>query len=163
MAIRIDEKDVFFSNMTLEDLPSVLEIERALFIDPWPEKAFIEDIENPFSKAVVIKNHEDIIYGYIIYWRAADEIHILNIAVHPQKQRKGYGKMLLEYAIKDGILSNFNYIVLEVRMGNIPAQELYKKYGFVIIGIRKKYYKNGEDALVLFLDLKDPILRNKIE
>jgi len=136
-----------FRPMTEEDISEVYKIECLLFKDPWPLKSFQYEIKNnnisfPF---VVEENHE--IIGYIICWYYMNELHIGNIAVIPNRQRKGIGKFMLQKVFE--YFPDFYKAILEVRESNKKAINLYMTFGFETIYRRKAYYPNGEDAFVM--------------
>ena len=82
-----------------------------------------------------------------------DEVHIISIAVRRNFRRQGIGQLLLQKALQQSRTYKFNEVTLEVRKSNTAAKNLYAKYGFQLVGIRKGYYKdNFEDALVMTLD-----------
>jgi len=92
--------------------------------------------------------------GYVCFWLFANEIQVINIAVHPEKRNQGLGYSLLTKMIKDGIDKGMQTIWLEVRESNMPARVLYQKLGFGAIGRRTRYYKDtDEDAIVMALRL----------
>ncbi|MBV8802990.1 MAG: ribosomal protein S18-alanine N-acetyltransferase, partial [Gammaproteobacteria bacterium] len=91
------------------------------------------------------------IVGFILFFSKVGEGHILNVGVHPDYQRRGYGQLLMEKILAVAAEEMLNKIYLEVRYSNEGAIALYKKMGFVPIGVRKNYYKNHdhyEDAFV---------------
>ena len=93
------------------------------------------------------------IAGFVGYWKMVDEVHIISIAVRRNFRRQGIGELLLQKALQQSRTYKFNEVTLEVRKSNTAAKNLYAKYGFQMVGIRKEYYKdNFEDALVMTLD-----------
>ena len=95
-------------------------------------------------------NRLDFIPGFVGMWFMADEAHVTAIAVLESHQRQGIGELLLIGCIELSILRNADVVTLEVRVSNTLAQGLYKKYGFEIVGSRKKYYTdNKEDAYIM--------------
>ncbi len=123
-----------------EDIPAAVEIENLSFSSPKPESLFRQD-EN---KYLVAKENGKMV-GYIGLEKIVDEIHIINMAVHPENRKQGIGKRLLEKVLNDR-----DIFYLEVRVSNLAAQKLYEKYGFKKAGIRKNYYEdNGEDAFTM--------------
>lgn len=92
---------------------------------------------------------QDII-GFASMWVMADEAHITNVAVRSSYQRQGIGEILLISIIDLAAELNASIVTLEVRVSNLPAQNLYHKYGFVQVGLRQGYYTdNREDALLM--------------
>lgn len=90
------------------------------------------------------------VVGYCGFWRAADEAHISTIAVDPEYRRQGIGQLLLIAAIDTAVDLGANIMSLEVRVSNIAAQNLYRKYGFEVVGRRPRYYSDSrEDALIM--------------
>jgi len=138
--------------MTLEDVPSVIDLDRKSFSLPWPERSFrFELTANPASRCWVAQLDEKIV-GMIVVWLIIDEAHVATLATHPDFRRRGVGTKLLSHALRymmdEGARSSF----LEVRESNISAQELYRKFGYEASGRRPRYYKdNDEDAVLMNL------------
>jgi ribosomal-protein-alanine N-acetyltransferase len=96
------------------------------------------------------ENYNDFICGYVGFWVMADEAHITTIAVSEELQRRGIGELLLLTVFNRARELYANVVTLEVRVSNIGAQNLYLKYGFKQVGVRKHYYTdNREDAYVM--------------
>ncbi len=94
------------------------------------------------------------IMAYVALYHTLDEMEILNIAVDPQARRQGLGYYLLQKTVQTAKGLGVERMVLEVRVTNTPARNLYEKLGFISVGIRKKYYTDtGEDACVYALAL----------
>jgi [ribosomal protein S18]-alanine N-acetyltransferase len=125
----------------------VEEIEQICFSYPWSLKLFEEELSNPTSICLKITSEEDVLAGYIILRDIVDEMHIMSIAVHPEFRGLGLAKKLMEVSEKD--FCGGKLMLLEVRVSNVPAVELYKKLGFKQLYVRKKYYPDGEDAIVM--------------
>ena len=102
---------------------------------------------------IVAKNDEGILIGFAGIWKSVDDIHITNIAVRNNFKRQGIGSLLLEKLLEYCIEYGTKAITLEVNHTNIPAIELYSKYGFEKVGTRKKYYNNIDDAIIMTLEL----------
>ena len=139
--------------MTLEDVPSVVELDKLSFSLPWPERSFRYELtENPASRGWVVESDGRIV-AMLVAWLMVDEAHIATISTHPDVRRQGIAKKLLAHALQymksEGAVSSF----LEVRAGNIAAQEMYRKFGYKVSGRRKRYYKdNDEDAILMMLE-----------
>lgn len=140
--------------MSEADLPQILELEQKCFPDsPWPEKEFLYELhENPFSCVQVLEEDGKIV-GYIDWWILYDKAQLANIAVDPDYRGRGYGKQLLEACIRDANEKGCETLSLEARVSNTPAISLYHSYGFIDAAIRKRYYENGEDAILMVLPL----------
>ncbi len=93
------------------------------------------------------------IVGAAGFWMMVDEAHITTIAVRNTHRGRGLGELLLVQAIDMARAMNAQVVTLEVRVSNTVAQDLYEKYGFVKMGVRKGYYTdNGEDAFIMTTD-----------
>jgi ribosomal-protein-alanine N-acetyltransferase len=142
--------------MTAADTGAVYAIEQVVSLAPWSEKLFSDCIEVGYECWVLLE--DKIIIGFGILSYAANEAHILNLAIEPSKQHQGHGQKVLQHLLEMAKIHGSEEIFLEVRESNSVAQELYKKFNFVEIGIRKGYYEsvNGaerEDALTFALPL----------
>ncbi|OPY78473.1 MAG: Acetyltransferase YpeA [Syntrophorhabdus sp. PtaU1.Bin153] len=139
--------------MALEDLDEVIEIEQLSFVSPWTRRLFEETLGSSISTSFVVKRG-GLTVGYIILYSVESEAHILNIAVHPEYRRKGYGASLINHVVDHFKARRVTEFFLEVREGNTGAISLYSRYGFEKIGKRKKYYtETNEDAVVMRLSL----------
>jgi len=148
--------EVVIRPMTLDDLPQVLEIDRLSFPIPWPERSYrFELSENPSSTLLVATRKEagcTRLAGYIGFWLIVDEAHISTLAVHPRFRRQGIGSGLLEAALEQAAGKGADFATLEVRVSNQVAIDLYRRFGFHVVGRRAKYYRdNDEDALLMTL------------
>lgn len=142
--------------MTLDDVPAVVDLDQKSFSLPWPERSFrFELTDNPASRCWVAEVDERIV-GMIVVWLIVDEAHVATIATHPDFRRKGIAKRLLSHALRKLIEQGARSSFLEVRESNLPAQELYRKFGFEETGRRRHYYKdNDEDAILMNLSSLD--------
>lgn len=134
------------SLMTFEDLDSVLEIENSCFSDPWPRKNFEDELLKPDLCRLFVEKEQDEIVSFGSMWLMFENCDIVNIAVNPKFQRKGYGQRMLNKLIEEASNNNCEFVHLEVRVTNQPAINLYKKNGFETVRTRQHYYSNGEDA-----------------
>ncbi len=137
-------------NMTAEDIPAVVEIEKECFSLPWSEKSFAESIAREDTIFLVCEENTDIITGYIGMYLSFDEASITNVAVASQFRKKGCGEQLVIAAKEAAKAAGADSIFLEVRVSNEAAISLYKKQGFENLGIRKKFYEHPvEDAIIM--------------
>lgn len=128
-------------------------LDKKCFTIPWSQKSFENEAENEFASYIVAKDNQKCI-GYCGFWRTYDEGDITNVAVSPSYRRQGIGAMLVSQMIKRAIQMNLKSMSLEVRKSNLAAQKLYEKFGFEVIGERKRYYSdNNEDALIMLIKL----------
>ncbi len=149
-------KDNIFIRLSDEvDLDDILEIEPLSFgAHHWSRDAFeseFSSIHTCYLSAILSVNSIKKCVGYVGSWIIEDEGHITTMAVHPNYRSLGIADKLLYNLISTLINKSVKWLTLEVRSSNTPALNLYKKYGFKQIGIRKKYYQdNGEDGLILW-------------
>ncbi len=133
-----------------EDLPGVETIERASFGDPWPRAALRDELRPDGLRLPFVAERGGAVVGYLMAWRAGDELHILNLAVAPAERRAGTGTLLLTAALAAAAEAGLTLATLEVRVGNAPARAFYARHGFAASGLRRRYYRdNGEDALIM--------------
>ena len=137
-------------------IEEILGIERASFPSPWSYNAFKAETEKAISNLWALID-EGILAGYICFWILEDEMHLMNLAIHPEKRGKGLGEFLLTRMIEKGASGRARNIWLEVRPSNIRARGLYKKKGFLDVGVRPNYYsETKEDAIMMSLELPVP-------
>lgn len=137
--------------MGLEDLMQVIIIENKCFSDPWSENLFMQEILVSEYAHFYVLTVEDRVMGYGGVWVFLDESHVVNIAVDPQEQGKGYGRALMEQLISYSMSHGYVNMTLEVREHNESAIALYESMGFEVKGRRPKYYvADGEDALIMW-------------
>ncbi len=133
------------------DLGQILIIERQSFRSPWSRRLFEETLSSTTGAGFVVSEGH-LVTGYICFYTVEDEAHILNIAVHPVHRGKGMASALIGRLIGESGSRGITRFFLEVREGNDAAIHLYEKYGFIVVGKRKRYYTDtDEDALVMHL------------
>lgn len=139
---------MLISKMYLSDLDSISNILTSDFNDFWSYNIFKEELLNNNSYYFkAIQNDE--ILGFAGIWVCIDEAHITNIVTKKNYRNTGIGTLLLENLIKFSNSLSLKSITLEVNESNFPAINLYKKLGFEILGVRKKYYNNTKNALIM--------------
>lgn len=139
--------------MQESDLPAVMKIERSSFSCPWEETSFREGLRqgNRYVYFLVSRHYQNPI-AFINFWVVEDDAHIANFAVSPDYRNQGVGKYLLAESLVYIRKLGGTHVSLEVRVSNIPAQHLYRQFGFRIVAVREKYYMdNREDAYVFQL------------
>jgi ribosomal-protein-alanine N-acetyltransferase len=156
--------------MRLRDIEEVMEIERISFISPWSARAYrYELLDNDSSHYFVARQRwtersgsgllararrslgagiRPAVLGYGGFWLRHGEAHISTIAVQPNWRRRGIGELLLVAMLDRATELGAERATLEVRVSNVTAQNLYYKYGFQQVGLRRHYYHDSnEDAL----------------
>ncbi|MCI5788307.1 MAG: ribosomal protein S18-alanine N-acetyltransferase [Acholeplasmatales bacterium] len=134
--------------MEFRDIKKVVELEEKYLLESLGEKLLASELseKNNGVSFYVIEN-DDVVIGYIGRYYFFQEAEVLNFVVDESYQRQGYGQKLFDKMVKD--MKDVKKITLEVRASNIKGINFYTKNGFKQVGVRKKYYKNGEDALLL--------------
>lgn len=136
--------------LTYSDLPRVLAIERRSFPTPWSLAMFVLELSKPSGICLAAATDEGFA-GYLICSRYADVWHLMNVAVAPERRRRGIAAALLRRMFEDaGPDARYT---LEVRTSNSEAIAMYRRFGFRAAGRRRRYYHdNGEDALIMWLE-----------
>lgn len=147
--------NIKLTQITEDDIDAVLGIEKLSFPSPWSKRLFLDELANPNSHIILAKDDMGHILGFACFWIVLDEAHILKVVVHPGFRRQGVAKRLLSYVLGYAKEKRVNYFALEVRHLNEAAIELYKGFGFKVVGVRKGYYTDtGEDAVLMELEDK---------
>lgn len=143
------------SFMTLEDLNSISSTLNTAFDSFWNYNIIKSEIDNPDSFVLVAKENNQII-GFAGIWKAVDIMHLMDIVVAKAYRRKHIASLLLEEIINLSLKNDINELTLEVSQNNLPAINLYTKFGFKELGIRKNYYGVNNNAIImtLYIDKK---------
>jgi ribosomal-protein-alanine N-acetyltransferase len=165
--------------MTEADIAQVAEIEHQSFPTIWPQTAYRRELANHLARYLVLVDRSeppvpdpapprrrtffdlfrrksppqdttDYIVGYVGVWLMVDQAHVVAIAIRDSYRRRGLGELLLCEAIDLALANGQESVTLEVRRSNAGAQQLYDKYRFLKVGVRRRYYTdNHEDALIM--------------
>jgi ribosomal-protein-alanine N-acetyltransferase len=139
--------------MTREDLDEVARLEKICFSDPWSRKCFEEELEQQFCMPLVIMRDGRIV-GYASLWHVEEQMEIANFAVSPEHRRRGIGRRLMQEVLLESKEKGCTSVVLSVRESNLPAENLYREFGFKEVGRRKRYYRYPvEDAVIMVKEL----------
>jgi len=106
-----------------------------------------------YGSEIFVADIGNFVVGYVVLQHKWEDSKIMSLAVRKEFRRRGIGSMLLKRAIESSKERGKKRILLEVRVSNKPAQNLYKKFGFKTIGFLPNYYADGEDAYLMCLDL----------
>lgn len=148
--------DTEIMEMKEADLDEVMAIERSSFAAPWSKRLFRETLAFPLSvNFVARKKVDNTMVGYANFYLIGNEAHMLNIAIALESRRKGFAEKLLARALQVLKEKKAAEFFLEVRESNADAIKLYRKFGFTMIGKRKKYYtETNEDAIVMHMKVE---------
>ncbi len=145
--------DMVIGPMHLNDLDSVMEVERASFSSPWSRQAFVRELTDNMYAHYLVARVGGKLFGYAGMWLVMGEAHVTNIAIHPDFRGHGHGERLLRRLMEEAVNGHANRMTLEVRRTNLVAQRLYDKLGFTAQGLRKRYYTDtNEDAIIMWND-----------
>lgn len=151
---------------THADLPAIVAIDRASFAQPWLPRSFERALRDEKTIALVAQAHTAItrtskattgeettdgeIIGYGIAYTVGDEGEIATLAVAASARGRGLGAALLRTLLRRcAAQAGARQVFLEVRAGNVAAQRLYERCGFAPAGLRRRYYADGEDAILM--------------
>ncbi len=136
--------------LAYSDLPGVISVERRSFPAPWSLAMFVLELSKP-SGICLAATVGDELLGYLVCSRYDRVWHVMNVAVAPERRRRGVASRLISQLIAEA--GDELPFTLEVRVSNRDAIAMYEKLGFRSAGVRPRYYQdNGEDALIMWLD-----------
>jgi ribosomal-protein-alanine N-acetyltransferase len=113
-----------------------------------------EELSRPRA-TVLVDERDGEVAGWIVIWTVVDEIQILEVAVAPAARRRGVATSLLRAALGPEHCNDASVAMLEVRAGNAAAIGLYEKEGFAAVGRRRRFYSDGEDAVLMNRQLSE--------
>jgi ribosomal-protein-alanine N-acetyltransferase len=148
MLSAIRGSNIFIVPMNVEHLDDIVEIDNDYSTKPWSRELFINELNNRFSYNFTILHQNDIA-GFINFWHICDLIELNNFAIKYNYRNRGLGRKFLKFIIKLADFLKTKKIFLEVKSDNIIAYNLYKSEGFMEIGVRKGYYSDGRDAILM--------------
>lgn len=164
MAVRIPDElpvppgdmQVHLAPMRRRHLRSVLRIESLVYPRPWTLSLFVSELALRSTRAYYVARIDGYVVGYCGLMLAGDDAHVTTLAVDPAWHRRGIATRLLANAVRLAKERSVRNLTLEVRVGNDPAQALYRRFGFHPAGVRKGYYvETNEDALVMWAEAID--------
>ncbi len=138
--------------MHAADLAAVEAIERQGFATPYPANTFLEQIALPHGRVTVAEVRSGAtttVVGFCNYWLLAGELQLLAIGSHAAYRRRGVAHALFAEMAQAAQTTDVTQALLEVRAGNHAAITLYVSYGFAHVAVRRGYYRDGEDAVVM--------------
>ena len=146
--------DIKILPMKKSDVDAVIKIEEKAYGEHhWSKESFLNELSNNLARYYSVYANTGELVAYAGCWQILEEVHITNIAVSPDFRRQKIAERLVRQLIDDCYKNKAKYLTLEVRVSNIAAINLYKKYGFKSLGVRKGYYQNNnEDALIMWTE-----------
>lgn len=154
--IDVQPGEVELVTMRRRHLRPVLRIEGQVYPRPWSAALFLQEIARKSDRLYLVAKIDGEVVGYGGSMATGPEAHITTIAVDPAFQRRKIGTRLLIALIDGAIEKECRSVSLEVRRSNLPAQQMYERFGFKPVGIRRGYYiETGEDAIVMWAEAID--------
>lgn len=154
----VDAAALRFVEVGLADLDTLVDIEAAAYPFPWSRGNFIDSLNAGYLARKRIDAAGQWV-GYFIAMPGVQEVHLLNLTVAPAHQRRGHARAMLDELVRESRVLGAQRLWLEVRTSNLRAQEIYRRYGFREVGLRRGYYPAGalarENAIVMSLILGD--------
>ncbi|GIH45357.1 ribosomal-protein-alanine N-acetyltransferase [Microbispora rosea] len=152
------QAEVVLRRMTHEDLPAVMDIERTTFpADAWSEAMMRGELaDQPRTRHYVVAEVGERVVGYAGLAAAGDQADVQTIAVLADHRRAGVGTALMDALLTEAARRGAVSVFLEVRADNPPAQAMYERFGFRRLGLRRRYYEDGTDAITMVKDLGPP-------
>jgi ribosomal-protein-alanine N-acetyltransferase len=144
----VTKRPVAIRGARAEDVPALVALGERCFPDPWNAVSFAEELRGTAAR-IWLAHSDATLAGYLVARFVAGECHILALAVAPECRRGGIAKELVAVALTDRSRGPVAVAHLEVRRGNRGAQAFYRSCGFEPVGVRSRYYPNGEDAVLL--------------
>jgi [ribosomal protein S18]-alanine N-acetyltransferase len=140
--------------LELVDLGAIEVIEQRAYPTPWSRSMFASELAKPTSICLGAFEGDELV-GYVINSRYVDAWHVMNVAVDPDRQRRGIATALLQRLFELTSDDERRGYTLEVRVSNEGAIKLYEQLGFEARGVRRGYYTdNREDALIMWRDAR---------
>jgi len=137
------------------DIAQVLDIEKQAYSHPWTRGNFADALRSAYPAQMLCAGPN--VLGYLVAMKGVDEVHLLNLTVAPDFQRQGWARLMMEGLFLWSRGQGARQLWLEVRVSNSRALEVYRRFGFVQMGVRKQYYplapNRREDAVVMSLKL----------
>lgn len=152
------DAEIRITRLGLESLDEIVAIENACYAKPWSRESFSSELTQlPYSRLwgsrlAGIGGDAGFLAGFAVVWVIAGEGHLANLATVPALRRRGHARALMHAALDDARRRAAQFMLLEVRAGNLAAITLYREFGFRDYGSRPKYYEDGEDALLMRVD-----------
>lgn len=146
---------IVIDRMREADVPQVVAIDaNAEGSSAWDEAQVRGELERAWAHLWVSRHGEGPV-AFVCTWHVADELHVLNVATHADHRRRGHARRLLEHALSFAAERRVRLVLLEVRRSNAAAIGLYRRFGFIAMGVRERYYGDGEDAVEMLLRLDE--------
>jgi ribosomal-protein-alanine N-acetyltransferase len=146
-------ENVTIEPMRKRDIKAVVAIETKVYPKPWSAALFQSELALAETRCYLVAREGRSVVGYGGIMMALSDGHITTLAVDPLRRRSGIAMRIMLLLVREAIRRGAQAMTLEVRLTNRAAQELYRRFGFVPVGVRKDYYdfpSGREDALIMW-------------
>ena len=140
--------------LTPADLEACLSLDHAALNGLWNREQWLKELQEPQRLCIGLLEHGQLL-AMACGWLVVDELHITAVAVMPQRRRQGLGHRVLQGLLEEASRRGAIHATLEVSSSNQAAAGLYARSGFATAGIRRRYYRNGDDALIQWVVIGD--------
>ena len=148
--------------MSLEDLDGVLALEREVYPEPWSAAIFQDELSRGNRRYLAAEDDEGLA-GYGGLMIIDEDAHVTTLAVAARARQQKLGTRIMLELVEESLAAGCRNLTLEVRVSNQPARDLYQRFGFAPVGLRKNYYRT-EDALVMWvIDIDEPEYRERLD
>jgi ribosomal-protein-alanine N-acetyltransferase len=144
--------EVILDRMEESDLEEILQMETSVDLSPWSRPSFLEEMKLPFSHCYVLRKGEPPAVqtiGYLCFRTVGDESDLLKMGIHPKERRKGYGRQLMRFYTGFCQSEGIRTFHLETGSSNEAAIGLYRSFSYYPVGVRPRFYRGREDALLM--------------
>ena len=153
--------DMRIRRMTEADIEAVSNLEVQIYPEPWSVGVFHDEFGQA-NRIYYVAEGNSGIGGYGGVMVLEQDAHITTLAVSPAARKQGLGKRMMLELVDAALDAGAKHLTLEVRVSNLPARDLYQRFGFAPVGVRKNYYAT-EDALVMWaIDIDVPEYRDRL-
>lgn len=153
---------VQFREMTLTDIPVILELEREIYPQPWSEGIFVDEISRS-DRVYIVAERNNAIVGFAGLMLIEQDAHVTTIAVSPESRKAGLGTRLMLRLVAAGLERGASNLTLEVRATNVGAQQMYARFGMAAVGVRKHYYRDDDAVIMWAMDIDQPEYAARLE
>ena len=149
--------------MRPSDVPAVAALEQRSFTEPWSAETLAAEIALPDRRYLVAVTDDGDLEGYGGLMIVGTDAHIMTLAVVPERRERGLGTRLVLSLVDAALEAGVQQLTLEVRISNVEARALYRRFGFRPMGVRRRYYRD-EDALIMWaMDVDGAGARERFE
>lgn len=153
---------IVFRPMTRDDIPTILELERRTYPQPWSEGIFRDELNQP-DRVYLVAEKEGRLIGFAGLMIIEEDAHVTTLAVDATARQRGTGTRLMLELVAAGLARGARHLTLEVRATNEGAQRLYNRFGMVTVGVRKHYYRDDDAVIMWATDIDQPEYAERLD